>query len=302
MNEKDEGARFVVPSAVRGVLAEVAKERVAQEAKWGEQNHDPAMYQLILSEEVGELAKAALHTRYGGPEGGIENMRMEAIQCAAVSVAIAECIDRAKWRWGAHSQGAVGEEGAAEVARLKGVLERERKDFLEVERAINSEREEHDVAMAKLAAMTESHAKASGDVDRLRGQLETERGLHAESVERVLELEATLVESLSGPSAEGIADGGPGHRETVEEAEHCRKCGCYLIYGARQRGDGLCGPCSRKANGKQTPADKAREEPELVGLEVLALDVSIALGLGRASTQSRAVAETLVALVKAARA
>jgi NTP pyrophosphatase (non-canonical NTP hydrolase) len=85
--------------AIRDALAE----RERQEAKWGEQNHDPALYLTILMEEVGELAQAALHTRYGGRAGGVEHMREEAVQVAAVALAIVECLDRGKWTWGGHA-------------------------------------------------------------------------------------------------------------------------------------------------------------------------------------------------------
>lgn len=36
----------------------------------------------------------------------------------------------------------------------------------------------------------------------------------------------------------------------------CSSCGTFLMFSARQRADGLCGPCSRKANGTQTPGDR----------------------------------------------
>ena len=35
----------------------------------------------------------------------------------------------------------------------------------------------------------------------------------------------------------------------------CRKCGDGLMYTARSRADGLCGPCHRHANGTQTVSD-----------------------------------------------
>ena len=38
----------------------------------------------------------------------------------------------------------------------------------------------------------------------------------------------------------------------------CSKCSAYLMYSARQRGDGLCGMCSRIAAGKPTTADRMR--------------------------------------------
>jgi len=65
--------------------------------KWGEQNHDPFLYLNVLMEEVGECSQAALQARF---EGGDESrIREEAVQVAAVALAIVECLDRKKWRW-----------------------------------------------------------------------------------------------------------------------------------------------------------------------------------------------------------
>lgn len=78
-------------------LQSVLTERKRQDAKWGEQNLDPITYLAVLTEEVGELAQAALHTRFGGPAA--VGLRDEAVQTAAVALAIVECLDRGKWRW-----------------------------------------------------------------------------------------------------------------------------------------------------------------------------------------------------------
>lgn len=40
----------------------------------------------------------------------------------------------------------------------------------------------------------------------------------------------------------------------------CDRCGRYLMFSARQRGNGLCGPCDRLSKGKGTPADLIRDE------------------------------------------
>jgi NTP pyrophosphatase (non-canonical NTP hydrolase) len=80
-------------------LADVLRERKAQDAKWGEQNHDPFTYLAILVEEVGELAQAALHSRFGGHAAS--GLRTEAVHAAAVALALVECLDRAKWEWAA---------------------------------------------------------------------------------------------------------------------------------------------------------------------------------------------------------
>ena len=42
------------------ILAEIVAERQKQDAKWGEQNHNPIEWSAILTEECGEVAKEAL--------------------------------------------------------------------------------------------------------------------------------------------------------------------------------------------------------------------------------------------------
>jgi NTP pyrophosphatase (non-canonical NTP hydrolase) len=76
----------------------VIGERERQNAKWGEQNHDPITWSAILTEECGEFAEAALHKKFGGRAA--EGLRMEAVHCAAVAVQIVECIDRAEQKGG----------------------------------------------------------------------------------------------------------------------------------------------------------------------------------------------------------
>ena len=74
------------------VLEKVAAERSNQDAKWGEQNHDPGKWLAILTEEVGELAKEMLE--YDADPVETVSMRREAIQVAAVAVAFIEYLDR----------------------------------------------------------------------------------------------------------------------------------------------------------------------------------------------------------------
>lgn len=78
-------------------LDDILAERARQDAKWGEQNHDPFTYLAILTEEVGELAQAALHANFGGPAA--YGLRTEAVHVAAVALAIVECLDRGLWTW-----------------------------------------------------------------------------------------------------------------------------------------------------------------------------------------------------------
>ena len=80
------------PEYINQATRDVLAERERQEAKWGEQNHDPEIYLAILLEEVGEASECALHRRFGGPEAA--NYREELVQVAAVALAMIECEDR----------------------------------------------------------------------------------------------------------------------------------------------------------------------------------------------------------------
>lgn len=80
-------------------ISAVLTERTRQDAKWGEQNHEPMYWAGILGEEYGELCQAINETVFNnGPEeqkkGGYANMRAEAVQVAAVAVAFVEMLDR----------------------------------------------------------------------------------------------------------------------------------------------------------------------------------------------------------------
>ena len=86
---KDETAR---------VLHEVLDERERQEARWGQQNHDLPRYFAILSEEVGEVAKAIVEHEFTSDDLRrglfLLEVRHELVQTAAVAVAMVERIDR----------------------------------------------------------------------------------------------------------------------------------------------------------------------------------------------------------------
>lgn len=82
------------------VLDEVFMERCRQEAKWGEQDHEPEEWLMILGEEVGEVNRAALE-RYFHYQNKSEaehkaNYRAELVQVAAVAVAMIENFDRSE--------------------------------------------------------------------------------------------------------------------------------------------------------------------------------------------------------------
>ena len=65
----------------------IRQERVNQDWKWGEQNHDPLYWMSILMEEVGEAAKALI-------EGKMGDYFDEIIQVGAVAAAMLEAYAR----------------------------------------------------------------------------------------------------------------------------------------------------------------------------------------------------------------
>lgn len=77
-------------------LSNVLYERKCQDAEWGEQNHKPAEWLMILGEEVGEANRAALEAQFGGKD--IIRYRDEMVQVAAVALAAVESFDRGKWK------------------------------------------------------------------------------------------------------------------------------------------------------------------------------------------------------------
>ena len=87
------------PAGMERVMMDVQEERIEQDATWGRQDYVPERWLTILTEEIGELAEAILETVFdNGPEarekGGYRNIRKEAVQSAAVLVAMIESMDR----------------------------------------------------------------------------------------------------------------------------------------------------------------------------------------------------------------
>lgn len=74
-------------------VVDIMTERCVQNAKWGEQNHAPAIWLAILSEEVGEVAQEVLRAKFA-KKPDIFDYRKEMVQVAAVALAAIECFDR----------------------------------------------------------------------------------------------------------------------------------------------------------------------------------------------------------------
>jgi len=76
------------------IFAEVSKERDRQEAKWGEQNHEPFTWLAILGEEVGEANQAAVQAFFDRDVEKWKRYDKELVQIAAVAVSMLECLAR----------------------------------------------------------------------------------------------------------------------------------------------------------------------------------------------------------------
>lgn len=87
------------PKPLTLAIRSVQAERKRQDEKWGDQNgNHPFEWVSILGEEYGELCEAVNETFFKNgdkPErGGIDKMRKEAVQVAAVAVALIEALDK----------------------------------------------------------------------------------------------------------------------------------------------------------------------------------------------------------------
>lgn len=84
------------------VVNELLRERNEQDERWGEQNHAPAVWVNILGEEFGELCQAVLEADLFDngrrDEFSLADIREEAIQVAAVALAMVESLDRTHGR------------------------------------------------------------------------------------------------------------------------------------------------------------------------------------------------------------
>jgi NTP pyrophosphatase (non-canonical NTP hydrolase) len=84
------------------VARHIQDERSAQDAKWGEQNHNPFVWLAIIAEELGEASQAALKATFETKELGdklawLAHYREELVQTAAVAQSAIEAFDRNKW-------------------------------------------------------------------------------------------------------------------------------------------------------------------------------------------------------------
>lgn len=75
------------------VFEMIGAERARNLARWGDQRHASGLWQLILTEEVGEVAEASLDV-YTGKMTSTHEIVAELVQVAAVAVAWIEDLTR----------------------------------------------------------------------------------------------------------------------------------------------------------------------------------------------------------------
>lgn len=78
-------------------LQDIMEERARQDAKFGEQNHDPFVWVAILDEEKGEASQALLDATFEWGSATMQDFRKELVETAAVALAMLECGDRNDW-------------------------------------------------------------------------------------------------------------------------------------------------------------------------------------------------------------
>ena len=74
------------------IYRDIDDERDRQEAKWGPQLHSWPVWAAILAEESGEVAEACLQAHWH-EDGGMDHLREELVQAAAVAVQMLEKLD-----------------------------------------------------------------------------------------------------------------------------------------------------------------------------------------------------------------
>lgn len=73
-------------------VLEALLERERQDETFGEQNHDPAYWTVILTEQTGQVAQAICDMRWGG--GDRYKVKHQVTQVVAVGLAMMECLER----------------------------------------------------------------------------------------------------------------------------------------------------------------------------------------------------------------
>lgn len=94
MSEKRIDILRFIPYDMAMVMVDIAAERALQNIEHGEsnKNNTDGDWLAVLTEEVGEVAQALLHNKFGGKHAG--TLRDELVQVAAVAVQWLERLDR----------------------------------------------------------------------------------------------------------------------------------------------------------------------------------------------------------------
>lgn len=90
LNNIQQALRALPDDVQRKAILSVILERMRQDQKWGEQNHSPEKWLMILAEEIGEFSRAHMNKNKA-------NIRPELVQVVAVGLVMLECCDRNGW-------------------------------------------------------------------------------------------------------------------------------------------------------------------------------------------------------------
>jgi len=82
----------ILSDAINIALSDVMKERNRQLELWGDQTHTNEIWLTVLTEEVGEVARAILEHKYN--KACKDNIEKELIQVAAVAIAVIQDLRR----------------------------------------------------------------------------------------------------------------------------------------------------------------------------------------------------------------
>jgi NTP pyrophosphatase (non-canonical NTP hydrolase) len=82
-----------------GIYRDIDAERERQDARFGNQVHSWPVWAAVLSEECGEVSEACLQAHWH-EDGGLDHLREELVQLAAVAVHMLEKLDAGEFNEG----------------------------------------------------------------------------------------------------------------------------------------------------------------------------------------------------------
>ena len=92
--EKQSMKMSILSKEAEKILTSVLEERKRQDEKWGEQNHIPPVWGMIIGEEYGEMCQAINEFGFNPTPEIEEQIYIESIHTMASCMAMLECLER----------------------------------------------------------------------------------------------------------------------------------------------------------------------------------------------------------------